>query len=151
MTLFGHSPTSARLVLEPRSRGWRTRKAAVPLLIGLAVAPLVALLPPHAPWALVALATGAILARRKWKERYTIRHARVQCPRCDADLPLAEGSRLRIPHPVTCPDCGHEPVVEVSQERLDLAGAVSGPVDSGPVKSATVDSEAPDSSSTSSR
>jgi len=151
VSLFGHSPTSARLVLEPRSRGWRTRKAAVPLFIGLAVAPLVALLPPHAPWALVALATGAILARRKWKERYTIQDARARCPRCDAELPLAEGSRLRIPHPVTCPDCGHEPVVEISQERLDLAGAVSGSVDSETLESATAESDPPDSPSTSRR
>lgn len=121
VTLFGHTPTTARLVLLPRSRGWRTRKAAIPLAIGLAVAPVVALLPPHAPWALISLATGGILARRRWKEHYTIQEADALCPRCETSLPLPSGTRLRIPHPVTCPDCGHEPVVEVTADELERA------------------------------
>ncbi|MDX1567219.1 MAG: hypothetical protein R3223_05415 [Longimicrobiales bacterium] len=116
VTLFGHPSTSARLELQARSRGWRIRKAAAPLVAGLVVAPVVALLPPHAPWALVALATGGILARRKWKERFTILDAEARCPRCDTELPLPEGTRLRSPHPLTCPECGHEPVVEVPEE-----------------------------------
>lgn len=121
VALFGHPPTAARLELLPRSRAWRTRKAAVPLLIGIAVAPVVALLPPHAPWALVALASGGILARRRWKERYTIQLAEARCPRCEAGLPIPSGSRLRVPHPVTCPECGHEPVVEVTERELERA------------------------------
>lgn len=125
VTLFGHAPTAARLDLLPRSRAWRTRKAALPLVVGVALAPVVALLPPHAPWALVALVTGGILALRRWKERYTIQAAEARCPRCEADLPLAAGSRLRIPHPVTCPECGHEPVVEVTEEELERATAAA--------------------------
>lgn len=123
VTLFGHAPTAARLDLLPRSGGWRTRKAAIPMAIGLAVAPVVALVPPHAPWALIAVATGGILARRRWKEHFTIQEADARCPRCEATLPLRSGTRLRTPHPVTCPDCGHEPVVEVTEEELERAVA----------------------------
>ena len=121
VTLFGHPPTAARLELLPRSRGWRTRKAAIRLAIGLAVAPVVALVPPHAPWALISLVTGGILARRRWKERYTIQEVDAHCPRCEAALPLPSGTRLRTPHPVTCPDCGHEPVVEITEAELERA------------------------------
>lgn len=96
----------------------------MPLAAGLVAAPLVAVFPPHAPWALIALVTGGLLARRRWKEHYTVQSSRAPCPRCGSDLPLTSGARLRFPHPVTCAECGHEPVVEVS--RAFVTGAEAG-------------------------
>lgn len=116
--LFGHPAGEARLEVEPRTRRWRIRRAVVPLAVGVALAPVVGLLPPHAPWAVAALGTGILLARRRWKEEFTIRDLRARCPRCGDALPSEEGSRLRFPHPLPCDGCGHEPAVHVDPESL---------------------------------
>lgn len=118
ITLFGHDPTPARLELRARSRAWRLRRLLPPLLATLVVAPLVALLPPHAPWAVGALVVGGALAWRRWSERYTVRAFSGTCPRCGADLELPSDTRLRFPHPLECPRCRHEPILEVDPDRL---------------------------------
>ncbi len=52
ITLFGFDVVRANARIEARSAGWRARRASIALAAGLIVAPAVALVPPHAPWAL---------------------------------------------------------------------------------------------------
>lgn len=119
VTLFGHPSTPARLTVRARSRRWRLRKALVPLAVALVVGPVVAIVPPHAPWVLIALAAGGLLAWRRWKEDYTVVDFRACCPRCDADLHVPSGTPLRFPHPLTCDACRHEPVLKVDPDELE--------------------------------
>lgn len=119
--LFGHASTPARLELHARDRAWRIRKSLLPLGLSLVVAPLVALLPPHAPWVVLALGIGGYLASRRWRERYTIRELDGECPRCGAGLDASRGVRLRSPHPLACGSCGHEPLLAVDDGRLNAA------------------------------
>ena len=52
ITLFGFDIVRVNARIEARSAGWRARRASIALAAGLIVAPAVALVPPHAPWAL---------------------------------------------------------------------------------------------------
>ena len=79
----------------------------------LVLAPLFALIPPHAPWALGALGVGAIVARRKWLEFHSLRAIEGTCPRCGSDLFLPRPARLRHPHPLACESCNHELALQV--------------------------------------
>lgn len=118
IALFGHEPSRAILELQLRSRRWRLRRAVLPAVATAVVTPLVALLPPHAPWAVGALAAGFVLTRRRWKEEFTVHEFEGSCPRCGTGLELPAGSRLRFPHPLHCDECRHEPVLELEAERL---------------------------------
>lgn len=123
ITLFGFEDTPADVSLRPRSPGWRAGRAARILGAAVLVAPVVALVPPHVPWALGALGGGVILARRRWAERYTILALTGSCPRCGGELSVRGVVRLRRPHPLGCEACGHEPVLHVDLgEWEDEAG-----------------------------
>lgn len=82
------------------------------------VAPLVGLVPPHAPWVLGALAGGLFLALRRWSHRFSIVEMTAPCPRCGASVGLPAGTRLRVPQPVPCESCHHQPTLELSGEPL---------------------------------
>jgi hypothetical protein len=118
VTLFGHPPSMASLELQARSRSWRLRKAAISGGPFLLLAPVVALLPPHVPWAVAALGTGFYLARRGWTEEFTVLAFEGTCPRCGAGLSLPSGSRLRFPHSLHCDGCRHEPILKMDRDRL---------------------------------
>jgi hypothetical protein len=122
LSLFGHDPVEARVTLRPRSRGWRMRRT---LLFGggiLALAPLVALLPPHAPWAVAAVGGGVFVGRRQWLHRYTVLGMSGSCPRCGAAFSLSPGTRLRRPHAISCDDCNHESSLAIDDEDLPRRG-----------------------------
>ena len=104
---FGQPPKEVALVAFGRPRSWRVRGAGMRLLLTLVLAPLVAIIPPHAPWVVAVLVTGGILTRRRWTERLTIASFEGGCPRCDESLVLAEGTRLMNPHVLTCEGCHH--------------------------------------------
>jgi len=89
------------------------------MLVGLLVAPVVVLVPPHVPWALGALGVGGILARRRWLERFTVLDVDGACPRCGKPVKGTRG-RLRHPHPVLCESCHFEGSVEVPAGALDV-------------------------------
>jgi hypothetical protein len=108
LSLFGFPSTQAELHLRPRSCGWRALRAAAFLGGGLAVAPILGLLPPHAPWATAALAIGAFLGLRKWRERFTILDFRGRCPKCGSALAVRRGTPLRVNLSVPCEGCNHE-------------------------------------------
>ncbi len=117
VVLFGFEPTAATLELRPRAKSWRVRGVVRILLITFVVAPAVAVIPPHAPWVLGVLATGIILARRRWQEHFSLEAVRGSCPRCGGSLSASPG-RLRSPHPLSCDGCRHEVSVEVPAEAL---------------------------------
>ncbi len=105
--LFGFDPTSATLSLRPRSRSWRVGGAVRTALITLIVAPMVGIIPPHAPWLIGVLTGGGFLTRRRWREHYTVLGVDGTCPRCGGAVE-APGGRLRSPHPVMCQTCHFE-------------------------------------------
>ena len=111
ITLFGHTSTRATVTLIERSRGWRLTRSLGVFTLCLLVAPLVALIPPHAPWAVVVLVTGGTLARRRWLEHHALQCLEGECPRCGAELALKLPTRLKNPHPIPCDHCLHEPLM----------------------------------------
>lgn len=115
--VFGFPSTPAQLFVRLRALGWRAGGAARTLAIFLVIAPLVAVVPPHAPWALGALATGIILARRRWMERATLERVEASCPKCGEALSVKPG-RLHLPHPVTCEHCHHQAALRVPPKEI---------------------------------
>jgi len=118
ISLFGYDPTPATLRLRPRSRSWRVGGSVRTMALALLAAPVVGLIPPHAPWVLGALAGGGFLARRRWTERFTVLEVEGTCPRCGEPVKATRG-RLRSPHPVLCESCHYEASVDVPPEALD--------------------------------
>jgi len=117
VALFGYDSTPATIHLLPRSRSWRVGGSVRTMAVAVLVAPLMGLVPPHAPWIIGALAGGGFLARRRWQERFTVTSVDGTCPRCGGTVKAATG-RLRDPHPATCEACNFEASVEVPSEAL---------------------------------
>jgi len=115
--LFGFPSTKAVLSVIPRPKAWRASGAAIRMAIGVVAAGMMAIIPPHAPWILGALAVGAIMARRRWTERYTLKAVQGQCPKCGAPLET-KTSRLRRPHPLSCEACHYECALSVPEAAL---------------------------------
>jgi hypothetical protein len=117
-SVFGHEPTPVTLGLIPRSTGWRVSRALRYLLAGAVAAPVLAVLPPHAPWAVAAGTGGTLLALRKWRERFTLVSLEGACPRCGAPLEGGGSGPLREPHRISCDACGNPVVVTVEPNDL---------------------------------
>ena len=115
--VFGFPSTPVALDIRRRPVSWRAGGAARTLAIFLLVAPFAAMVPPHAPWAIGALATGLILARRRWRERFTLQRVEGPCPKCGEPLAVKSG-RLRLPHSVACEGCHHQTTLRFSAEAL---------------------------------
>jgi hypothetical protein len=105
--LFGFPPAPVQVTLLQRSRGWRVGGAVRTFGLSVVVAPFVALFPPHAIWPIGALIAGAVLARRRLSERFTLLTLEGLCPKCGKALQMKRG-RLRDPHPLPCDGCHHE-------------------------------------------
>ena len=88
------------------------------MAIFVVVAPFAAIFPPHAVWPIGALLTGAFLARRRYVERFTLRDLDGTCPRCGSAFRVKPG-RLRVPHPLPCEGCHHEPTVRIPEPVLE--------------------------------
>ena len=113
LSLRGHEPRAAELVLVHRGTRTRATRALLSLVSFWVLAPLVALVPPHVPWALLAFLAGIYFAFRQWTGEYVVQRFEGACPRCATPLPLPPGSRIRLPHAMVCYSCHHEPVLEV--------------------------------------
>ena len=113
ITLFGFDVVPANARIEARSVGWRALRTSMALAAGLIVAPVVFLVPPHAPWALAALGIGLVTARRRWAEVHTLHFFEGACPRCGEGVSISRPARLRHPHAVSCPSCHYESALSV--------------------------------------
>ena len=118
VVLFGFEPAAATVALRRRPRRWRVGGALKIMAVAVVVAPVLGLIPPHAPWIIGALAVGGFLAKRRLDERFTVVSLEARCPRCDASLQAPVG-RLRDPHPVPCQACHHEPALHVPTDALE--------------------------------
>lgn len=121
LVLFGYEDTEATVRLRPRSRSWRVGGSARTLGVTLLVAPLLALVPPHAPWLIGALAGGGYLVRRRWTERFTVLEVVGTCPRCGGSV-HANAGRLAGPHAVVCDACRHQASAVIAEGALRSAG-----------------------------
>lgn len=108
LSLFGFPSTPAHLELVERTRSWRLARATGFVGGGAVMAPVLGLIPPHAPWALMALTVGGILGLRKWKERYTILSLSARCPKCSGKLSISRKTPLRKTMTIPCPGCHHD-------------------------------------------
>lgn len=122
VTLFGFESTQAFASIQPRGRRWRIGGAARTMGIFVLIAPVMAIVPPHAPWLIGALTAGIILARRRMIERFTLISLEGTCPKCEAPINVKR-TRLRIPHPLTCQACHHQASLKFPAEAL-AEGAV---------------------------
>jgi hypothetical protein len=119
VTLFGFEATQAVASIQPRGGRWRVGGAARTMGIFLVIAPVVAIIPPHAPWGIGALAAGVILARRRMIECFTLIDLDGTCPKCDQALRVKQ-TRLRTPHAITCEGCHHQASLKLPPETLAL-------------------------------
>jgi hypothetical protein len=115
--LFGVPSTRAVLSVRSRSTSWRAAGAAAFMGGSMVLAAVLAVVPPHAPWLIGALVLGAVLARRRWMERYTLDSLRTECPKCGEALNGRPG-RLKTPHPVPCEGCHHQSTVRIEPSLL---------------------------------
>jgi hypothetical protein len=116
LTLRGHEPRPAGVELTYRPPRTRSVQALLSLLGFWALIPLVLFIPPHLPWALAAFAAGIYFAWRSWTGEYVVHSLAGSCPRCGSELSLKPGSRIRLPHALTCYHCHHHPVLQVQPQ-----------------------------------
>lgn len=120
---FGDDPTEGRVGVIARTSAWRVSHATPPLVIGLLLSPVLFIVPPHVPWALGAVGVGALLAVRKWRERFTLTRLDLPCPHCGQPLALAGPVALRQPHSLSCDACHHHVTLNVSPSALEAPEA----------------------------
>jgi len=129
LDLFGFSPGTALVRVHPRTPVWRGIRAAIFLGGGLILAPLVGMIPPHAPWVAGVVGFGGWLGVRKWKEHFTLESLLGNCPRCSEPLSVRAGIPLRQGMSVPCDHCHHEPRLTVAlPSASEAAHPSSGPV-----------------------
>ena len=113
LVLRAHEPQRAVLEIEYRTPRTRLTRALVALLGCWLLAPLVAIVPPHIPWAIGSVLVGVYLAVKQWTGEYIVGRFEGKCPRCASTLPLPAGTRIRLPHEMVCYACHHEPTLQV--------------------------------------
>lgn len=114
--LFGFAPTTARIEVIARSRGWRVSRTLIALLIAWGAIPIVFWLPPHFPWVLGAFGVGIYLAWKYLTQYQTMLSLQGSCPKCGAALSIDKPASLRTPHKLSCADCHNDLYLEVVLE-----------------------------------
>ncbi len=117
---FGADAATARIEVTPRSAGWRISRAVGFGIAGYAIM-LLAILPPHALWAMAGLVAGTTFATLKFLERYTLESFEGTCPHCGADLSSDGRARLKARSTVTCDTCHRASELVVDVPALDAA------------------------------
>lgn len=115
LTLFGQQPEQVALEIERTPDRVRARRAGLRLAACWLALPLVALVPPHVPWIVIALLAGPYLARREWVGEYVVHGFEGRCPGCGQPMNLESGKAVRLPMQLDCPHCHR-------QSTLGLAG-----------------------------
>ena len=117
LVLPGSGTAAARVRVERQSTAVRAVGAVLILAVGIALMPLLFLVPPHFLWPLLSLGAGVFLAWRFWRGAYTVVEFDGQCPRCEAPLELAAGSRIRPRHTLECYGCHRQPELVLGDPR----------------------------------
>lgn len=112
LSCFGAEPTAAHVVLILRDASWRTTRGLMALGIGVGLTPVVAIIPPHIPWAAASLIGGIVIARNRFREHSTLLSVEGTCPRCSGKVEQTPHKRLQRPHTVTCGECGETLLLE---------------------------------------
>lgn len=115
LRLPGHEETPARAEVIYRSRSLRLTRALLSLLGFWALVPIVFFLPPHLPWSLAAFALGIYFAWANWSGAYEIRAMEGVCPRCGNALAVKPGTKISLPHKITCYNCHHDSYLEIAR------------------------------------
>lgn len=118
LALFGFPATPATVRIRAHSKSWRVGGAIRIQAVGLVLAPMVALVPPHVPWALGALAGSFFLARRRWHHRFTVEAVAGGCPKCGKNV-APRPAMLRARHALSCDGCHHELTLVLAAGALD--------------------------------
>jgi hypothetical protein len=112
LALVFHAPTIARVEVVYRSAVGRVARALAAWLLCWGSIPLLVWIPPHYPWVVLAFLAGLYLPYRAWTGRYEVLSFSGFCPRCGRMLELRRGSKIDLPHVLTCFGCHFEPVLE---------------------------------------
>jgi hypothetical protein len=118
---FGFASTEAGIDAIARPASWRATRALLAAGIGIGVAPVVAIVPPHIPWALGSLIGGAVFARKRATEHFTLRSLTAKCPRCAGPLSTDAG-RLAATRQLHCDQCGLDSILHVDDARRGGSG-----------------------------
>lgn len=116
--LFGFEATPMNCVVLRRTKAWRVGGAAQRFGGFAVISPFVAIFPPHAVWLIGSLITGAVLARRRLAERFTLVEASGDCPKCGQRYSIKSG-RLHVPHSLPCDGCHHESTLRLPEGLLE--------------------------------
>lgn len=119
---FGFTTTNAEIDAIARPASWRATRALLAAGIGLGAAPVVALVPPHIPWVLGSLIGGAVIARKRATEHFTLRSLDAKCPRCGEPL-TTETGRLAGTRQLQCARCGLDSILHVETAGSGNGGA----------------------------
>ncbi len=129
--LWGFPRTPARVLVIPRSAGWRIGHAVGSLLLCWACIGIVMWIPPHFPWILTAFFLGIFFFQKYIRQRYTLVELAGTCPKCGSPLTVKKPTRLGLPHRLHCNACHQAPLlrVDVQPQARRAAGPVSAPGD----------------------
>ncbi|HEX7120586.1 MAG TPA: hypothetical protein VF212_17470 [Longimicrobiales bacterium] len=114
MTLFGFKAVPARAEVVHRPRPVRVSRALLYLAGCWALMPIVAIIPPHFPWAIAAFGAGIYLAWTNWRGTYEVRSVEATCPSCGGALTVKAGAKISLPHKIVCYACHQEPFLELA-------------------------------------
>jgi hypothetical protein len=141
LSLFGFAATPVTLRVSPRTRSERVMRAILSMVAGILIAPFVFLIPPHAEWVMLSVATGMYWARKNWIAEYVVSSFEGVCPRCHAPVAIKSGTTLRFPHGVVCYACHQHPVLEAGgappldpARREDSTKPMPGPSERRPTR-----------------
>ena len=123
VTLRGHLPAPAYIELAYRPLSGRIARSLLVLIGCWGAIPLIAWVPPHYPWIVLAFASGLYFSRRHFAGRYRVSCFAGLCPRCGQPISLGVDRCIGLPHTLTCYSCHFEPTLEVNfleeEERED--------------------------------
>ena len=111
--LFGHPPRPAHLEIVVYPRWARVARTVgfVMLWVGSTALTLVLTFDPFI--ASFPFLIGAWLVYNSWRGKYRVQAFRGSCPRCDEELKVEPGSKIRLPHAMVCYHCHFEPELAV--------------------------------------
>lgn len=123
LRLGAHHPGPARVELEYRPASGRAARALLVWAICWGALPFLVWVPPHYPWVTAAFLAGIYLPFRIWTGKYVVWAFAGACPRCGRPLALGAGSKIDLPHTLTCFGCHFEPRLEVVHPNPEAPGS----------------------------